>query len=181
MQSKTNVKNLTVSALLTALAILIPMYMPIKIKLEPIFSATLASHVPGIMAMFISPAAVIGTAIGSALGFFSVLGPWVAARAMMHLFFGLFGYYMIKNNYNIFLTIILTAIVHAASEMLIGWISLPYVAVPAAGALKYVLVTVGLGTFLHHCIDFAVVMAIYKPLQSAKILPGPLTYKKLKG
>ncbi len=178
-KSTMDVKKLTVSALLTAIAILIPMVMPIKIRVEPIFSATLAAHVPGILAMFIGPFAVVGTAIGSAIGFFQ-LGPWVAARAFMHLLFGLCGYYMIKKNYNIFFVILLTGVIHAVSEMVVGLVSLPFVTVPASGVLMYILATIGLGTFIHHCIDFAIVMVIYKPLQAAKILPGPLTYKKFK-
>lgn len=175
-----NIKQITVSALLAAVAIIIPVFMPIKITLEPIFSATFASHVPGILALFIGPYAVIGTAIGSALGFFQVLGPWVAARAFLHLIFGLVGYYIAKRYYNVFLIMLVAGVVHAASEMLVGLASLPFVTIPATGALRYILVTIGAGTFIHHCIDFAIVLVIYKPLQMAGILPLKLNYTKFR-
>ena len=156
--------------------------MPIKIKLEPIFSATLAAHVPGILAMFVGPFAVVGTAIGSAIGFFNVLGPWVAARAFMHLLFGLCGYYLLKRNYNFFFVVLVTGLIHAVSEMLVGVTSLPFVPLPeGTNAAWNILITIGLGTFLHHCIDFVIAFAVYKPLQAAKIISMPLTYKKFKG
>lgn len=181
MQKKrVNIRSLTVAALLTAIALLIPMVMPFKLVLEPIFSATFAAHVPGILAMFIGPFAVVGTAVGSALGFFQMLGPWVAARAFMHLFFGLCGYYLVKKRYNVVLIALLSGLVHAASEMIVGLISLPFITVPASGALFYILLTVGLGTFIHHCIDFIIVMVIYKPLEKAGIMPFKLNFKKIK-
>ena len=179
-KSTLNIKKITMSALLTAIAMIIPMYMPFKIVLEPIFSATFAAHVPGILALFIGPSAVIGTAIGSALGFFMALGnPWVSARAFVHLAFGLFGYYMAKKEYNVFLILFLTGLVHAGSEMLVGLVSLAVIEAPASIA-EYILVTVGLGTFIHHCIDFAIVLIIYTPLYKAKALPLAINYKSFR-
>ncbi len=102
-----NAKDIAIAALLTALAILIPMVMPFKIVLEPIFSATFASHVPGILAMFVGPFAVIGTAIGSAVGFiFCGLGPGWQPGHFCTLVFGLIGYQLIKKKYNIFLVVL---------------------------------------------------------------------------
>ncbi len=180
-KSTLDMKKITVSALLTAIAMIIPMYMPFKLVLEPIFSATFAAHVPGILALFIGPAAVIGTAIGSALGFFMALAnPWVSARALLHLVFGLMGYYLAKREYNVFLILFLTGLVHAASEMLVGLTSLPFITTPEAGIARYILITVGLGTFIHHCIDFAIVLVIYTPLHKAGVLPLPLNYTCLR-
>lgn len=178
-KTKFSAKDISIAALLTALALLIPMYMPFKLVLEPIFSATFAAHVPGILSMFIGPFAVIGTALGSAIGFMT-LSPWVAARAFVHLVFGLVGYRMLKKNYNIFLVIFLTGIVHAASEMVVGLISLPFVVTPANGILFYILVTVGCGTFIHHCIDFAISLIIFAALKSAKLVSGTINYKSFK-
>ena len=176
-----NAKDIAIAALLTALAILIPMLMPFKIVLEPIFSATFASHVPGILAMFVGPFAVIGTAIGSAVGFiFCGLGPWVAARAFLHMVFGLIGYQLIKKKYNIFLVVLATGLIHAASEMLVGLISLPFVVTPARGALFYIVMSIGCGTFIHHCIDFAVSLVILGALKSARLISGTVNYKSLK-
>ena len=177
--SKISVKDISIAALLTALALFIPMFMPIKLVLEPIFSATFASHVPGILAMFVGPFAVIGTAVGSALGFLQ-LGPWVSARAIMHLVFGLVGYKMLKKNYNIFFVLLITGLVHAASEMLVGLISLPFVTVANGNVLKYILVTIGAGTFIHHCIDFVISFIIFNALKASKLIGGNINYKSFK-
>ena len=131
-KKKISVKDITIAALLTALAIAIPLCMPIKLILEPIFSATFASHVPGILSMLVGPFAVVGTAVGSALGFIQ-LGPWVALRALSHMIFGLFGYNLIKNKWNIFIVLIISGLVHAGAEMIVGLISLPFL--PAGNPL----------------------------------------------
>ena len=63
---KTNsVKRLTISALLIAMGIIIPMVMP-RITIGPA-SFTLASHVPVFIAMFISP--VVAISLGTGFGF----------------------------------------------------------------------------------------------------------------
>lgn len=179
-KTRFSAKDISIAAMLAALALLIPMIMPFKLVLEPIFSATFAAHVPGILAMFVGPFAVIGTAVGSAIGFGLTINIWVAMRAFMHLFFGLLGYRLLKKNYNIFLVILLTGITHAASEMLVGLVSLPFVVTPSNGILFYLLITVGLGTFIHHCIDFAISFVILGALKSARLISGNLNYKSLK-
>ena len=178
-KTKLSAKNITIAAMLTALSLLIPMFMPIKLVLEPIFTATFASHVPGILSIFVGPFAVVGTAIGSALGFLQ-LGPWVSARAIMHLVFGLVGYKMVQKRFNIFWVLFITGIIHAASEMLVGLISLPFIAVPNGDVLNYILVTVGLGTFIHHTIDFIISIIIMSALKSAKLLDNKLNYRTFK-
>ena len=55
MQSKTNTFNLALTGMLIAVGIVIPLFSPVKIILEPA-SFTLASHVAIFIAMFISPA-----------------------------------------------------------------------------------------------------------------------------
>ena len=65
---KTNsVKRLTISALLIAMGIIIPMVMP-RITIGPA-SFTLASHVPVFIAMFISPVVAIAVSLGKVLVF----------------------------------------------------------------------------------------------------------------
>lgn len=175
-----NVKDISIAALLTALALAIPLFMPIKLVLEPIFSATFAAHVPGILSMFVGPFAVIGTAVGSALGFLQ-LGPWVSLRALSHIIFGLVGCNMIKKNWNIFFVVFATGLLHAGAEMLVGLISIPFIAAPAGGFLKYIIITVGSGTFIHHCIDFAISIIILYALKSARLLKTDINFKSLKG
>ena len=65
---KTNsVKRLTISALLIAMGIIIPMVMP-RITIGPA-SFTLASHVPVFIAMFISPVVAIAVSLGTGFSF----------------------------------------------------------------------------------------------------------------
>ena len=54
MKPKKRIQEMTFAALLTAIAILIPSIMPIKLIIPPA-SYTLGSHVPLFLAMFISP------------------------------------------------------------------------------------------------------------------------------
>lgn len=90
-------KEIVTSALLTALSLLIPITFGgyIKIYIPP-FSATLASHVPSMIAMLISPTAAVMVGLGSTLGFLLIMGPVVAARAFVHVFFGLAGALLIE-------------------------------------------------------------------------------------
>lgn len=177
---KINVKDISIAALLTALALAIPLFMPIKLVLEPIFSATFAAHVPGILSMFVGPFAVIGTAVGSALGFLQ-LGPWVSLRAFSHIIFGLLGYKMLSKKWNVLLVAVLTGLIHAGCEMVVGLISIPFIVMPQGGLLKYIIITVGCGTFIHHCIDFIISIVILYALKSARLLNTDITIKRLRG
>ena len=66
-QTRKRLSMLTTAALLTALAILIPQVMP-KIVIPPA-SFTLASHVPIMIGMLISPVGAVIVAFGSTIGF----------------------------------------------------------------------------------------------------------------
>lgn len=177
---KISVKDISIAALLTALALAIPLFMPIKLVLEPIFSATFAAHVPGILSMFVGPFAVIGTAVGSALGFLQ-LGPWVSLRALSHIIFGLLGYKMLSKKWNVLLVLVLTGLFHACSEMIVGLISIPFIVTPKGGILQYIIITVGCGTFIHHCIDFVISLIILFALKSSRLLKTDINLKSLRG
>ena len=82
-------RSLTISALLIALGITIPMFMP-KVIIPPA-SYTLASHVPVFIAMFISPMTAVSVALGTALGFLITTTPEIAARALSHVIFAWVG------------------------------------------------------------------------------------------
>ena len=180
-KNKVNVKDISIAALLTALALAIPTIMPFKLIVEPIFSATFAAHVPGILAMFISPFAVVGTAVGSALGFLVATGNLaIVFRAFSHFIFGLLGYKMLTKKMNIFLVAALTGIIHAAAEIVVAIISFKFVGIPE-NATSFLLVTVGCGTFIHHCVDFAISIAIIFALKSARLLKTDINIKSLKG
>ena len=80
-------RNLTITALLMALAIMIPIMIVI-----PPASYTLASHVPIFLAMFLSRKMAACVVIGSTLGFFVAGFPIVIVmRAASHIIFALMG------------------------------------------------------------------------------------------
>lgn len=165
MKRKSNTSIITVSALLIAIGILIPMISPLKIVLEPA-SFTLASHVATMIAMFISPAAAAAVAIGTAFGF--LLGGFpivITLRAASHLVFSFVGAKALNKRperldtkkdfwlFNFFL-----GILHAVCEVLVvslfyfgGNLSAEYYNM---GMLTSVMLLVGVGTVIHSMVDF---------------------------
>ena len=156
-----SIKSLTIAGLLTALAIVIPLFMP-KLPVPQPFSVTPASHLAVILSMFVNPFTVVCTVIGSTIAFFAVLGPVVAMRAFSHLLFALVGCYMLKKRYNLILTIVVTALLHALGEVLVVYV---FSLFGMSDATMYFMwgVTGGI-TLLHHCFDFAISMIVYKAL-----------------
>lgn len=155
-----NIKKLTYSALLTALAIIIPLAFGfLKVQAGP-FSATLASHVPMFLAMFLGPFAAIMVGAGSALGFLMSAPAVIAARAFMHTFVGLIGAYLLKKGVSFSKVVLITGPIHAILEAL--------VVIPFGFTMYKVLVVVGTGTLLHHMVDgiiaFGLVKSLYKSM-----------------
>ena len=82
-----SVFHLTISGLLTAVGIIIPVFSPIKFVLEPA-SFTLASHVAIFIAMFIYPGMAAALSIGTTIGFYLGAFPLVVVlRAATHVIF----------------------------------------------------------------------------------------------
>lgn len=157
---KIKTKDLALTGILTAIAIIIPLTMPIKI-ISPPFTATLASHVPLILAMFISPLSAVFVALGSAVGFLFSLGPIVAARAATHVFFVLVGALMLRKKMNIFFIIAVTMIIHALSDMAIVYIFASYgMDILKNQSMLFVQEIIGFGTSIHHVMDFVLAMII---------------------
>lgn len=171
------VKEMVIAALLTALSIIIPtMFGFLRIIVGP-FSATLAAHVPVILAMFISPAAAVIVALGSGLGFvFSGLSPIVSARAFSHVIFALVGALMFKRGYNFFLTMAVTTVIHALAEGLVVFVMMIG---GDASAVSMAWITT-IGTVGHYIVDICIAMPIYKALKNAKAVEmHSLNYRKL--
>ncbi len=170
MKGKT--KELTLTALLTALAIIIPMVMPVKVVMPP-FTATLASHVPLILAMFLSPMAAVLTAIGSAIGFFFTFSPIVAARAATHVFFTLAGAYLLRKKAHPALVVIVTLVLHSITDMATVYVAAEFMGMKTllnSHAMGYVQIWLGLGTAVHHLVDFFIAYLVMIPLCKAKII-----------
>ncbi|MDI3538175.1 MAG: niacin transporter [Bacillota bacterium] len=145
------VRDLVYGSLLTALSLLIPLAFGnyLRVYLPP-FSATLASHVPVMLAMLVSPAAAMLVGTGSAIGFLMVMGPVIAARAAVHIVFGLVGALLVKQGRSFRSALLLSAPIHALGEALVV---LPF------GFTSYqAVVLVGIGTLLHHIADAAIAL-----------------------
>lgn len=162
MNDKMNTKKLTIAALLTALAIIIPFVVVFKVVIPP-FTATLGSHVPMFIAMLMGPQIAIMVGLGSALGFFLNLGAVVGLRALMHVFIGVAGAKLIENGMSFGKAAFITAPLHGLLEALI--------VVPFIGFDAYqVLIITGVGTILHHGADAVIAGLIIKFLEKSKTI-----------
>lgn|GEM_PF-164392 len=164
-------RKITIAAVLTAIAIIIPMFMPIKIIIPPA-SYTLGSHVPIFVACFISPLTAFVVCVGATLGFLFAGFPLViVARAASQLIFALVMAFYIKKARNIKISnmIVLSvviSIIHALGEALVvQWLLFP----TAANAEWVIWVLVGFGTFVHSMIDFWIAWGVLKGLRYAGV------------
>lgn len=175
MNSRLNTKSIIISALLCAIGIIIPMFSPIKIILEPA-SFTLASHVAIFIAMFISPQTALFVTVGTTAGFF--LGGFpivVVLRALSHVVFVSIGSLYLKNNKKTINSIksstlfsILIGIIHGVCEVLIvipfyfgSSLSQGYY---DKGFLFGVVGLVGIGTIIHSMLDLGLSVYIWNIL-----------------
>lgn len=174
-----NVLKLTVSALLIAIGIAIPMVMPIRFVMEPA-SFTLASHVPIFIAMMFSPGMAVAVAIGTTIGFFFSTPIVIAMRAASHLIFAVLGGVYLKKYPGtlqspaktvVFSLVI--GIIHAACEVVV--VSLFYFggamgeAFYAQGFLYTVILLIGVGSVIHSMVDFAIALPVYKALSRLRM------------
>lgn len=172
MNKKLNTSSIILSALLCAIGIIIPMFSPIKIILEPA-SFTLASHVAIFIAMFVSPGTALFVTIGTTLGF--LLGGFpitVVLRALSHVAFVIIGSLYLNKNKSIInntkssiLYSFIIGIIHAVSEVLIvipfyfgSTLTSGYY---EQGFMVSVLGLVGVGTLIHSMIDFSLSVYIW--------------------
>lgn len=184
MKQKSNVQLMTISALLCAIGISIPMFSPVKIILEPA-SFTLASHVPIFIAMFISPYAAISVALITGFGFLFAGFPIVIVmRALSHLVFAAAGSYMLKKKVKLLSNAkgtvffgLLMSLIHAVCEVLVvtffywgGSIN------SSKGYLITVIGLVGLGTIIHSMVDYSLALLVWNPLQ--RIVSVPVSVRR---
>ncbi|MGL5754813.1 MAG: hypothetical protein ACRCYC_05765 [Paraclostridium sp.] len=175
MKRKSNTKSIVISALLCALGIIIPMFSPIKLILEPA-SFTLASHVSIFIAMFISPSTAIFVTLGSTVGF--LLGGFpivVVFRALSHLIFVSIGSIYLQKHSNTIKSIksslgysFIIGLIHAICEVLVvlpfyfgNGLSNGYY---EQGFVTSVLCLVGIGTIIHSMLDFGLSVYIWNVL-----------------
>lgn len=171
-------KMMVIAAMLSAISIIIPMFSPFKIILEPA-SFTLASHVAIFVAMFISPTVALAVASVTTLGF--LLGGFpivIVLRAASHLIFGAIGAYVIKRRPRILdqkLQLVVFAfiisVIHGLTEVLVV---MPFYfgsSMPEGFYARSFLITViglvGAGTIVHSIIDFAIARAVWIPIRNS--------------
>lgn len=167
---------LVLSAMLTAIGIIIPLLSPVKILLEPA-SFTLASHVAIFVAMFVSPLAAVAVSLGTTAGFLLAGFPIVIVmRAAVHVVFALIGALVLRNRPLLLekvgpmlLFAFLISLLHGLSELLV--VTPFYLgsqlkeAYYAKGYFIAVVLLVGIGTVVHSLIDFAIARAVWVPLK----------------
>ncbi len=173
MTKKISTKNMVITALLIAFGIIIPTAFGfLRVVLPPAFTATLTAHVPIFIAMFISPMSAIFTAIGTAIGFLVAgLDMVVVVRAASHIVFAIVGAYMIKNKSGLILTGVVTAILHALFEAIVVYLFLALGWTTSSDAFfKVAFYTTGIGTLVHHAVDYIIAVVLAKALSKAGAL-----------
>lgn len=185
--TRARIYRMVIAALLCAIGIVIPLFSPLKIVLEPA-SFTLASHVAIFIAMFISPVVAAVVAVGTTLGF--LLGGFpivIVLRAASHIVFVLAGALVLKKRpavLDAFLPALLFSfligLVHAVSEVLVVSFyyfgnSLTEIFYQKGYFVSVVLLT-GLGSVIHSMVDFAIALVVWRPLRRfipGSTIPGP--------
>lgn len=157
-------KELTIGALLSAMALLIPLALGgfLMVNIPP-FTATIMSHVPLFLAMLVSPLSAVMVGLVSALGFLIKLGPVIAARALMHAVVGYVGAAAIKKGYSFTAALIISMPFHALLEAV--------AVIPFYGLNLYkIFIVVALGTAIHHAVDSVIAVFIAESLKKAKVV-----------
>ena len=185
MKNQSTVK-LAISGLLIATGLIIPMFSPVKILLEPA-SFTLASHVAIFIAMFISPAVAVAVAAGTTIGFFFGGFPVIVVlRAATHIVYAFAGSLYLHKISKVRLSAaklrvfsFYVAVTHAVGELVV--VSIFYFGGNLSaihfeqGFFMSVLLLVGLGTIIHSMVDFEIARIIVFPLKKQKNLKNLFT------
>ena len=163
MKPKKRIQEMTFAALLTAIAILIPSIMPIKLIIPPA-SYTLGSHVPIFLAMFISPWVAAFVILASSLGFLMAGYPIVIVfRAFSHIV-----PQTIENHKSSLIFNFVLGVIHAVAEV-IACVIFYSVTGEDFQKLFYVLfVLVGFGTIVHSMIDYVIALTIFKSIRKIR-------------
>jgi niacin transporter len=177
-------RDIAYGAVLTALGIMIPVVFggTLRIFIPP-FSATLASHVPVLLAMLISPPVAVMVGLSTAIGFLlsygaSSIGLMITARAATHAIWAWAGALMIKKGSNYSSALIATAPLHGFLEvvaiLLMSMVfGLPLTKGTGVSASNATVATIALivlfGTIGHHAVDSVIAWVVAR---AARKLPA---------
>ena len=182
MNRNQNVLRLAMAALLVAVGIIIPMFMPFPFKIYiPPMSFTLASHVAIFIGMFLSPVIGFAVAVGTTIGFvFSGFPLDVWLRALSHVVWAVLGALWLKTHPDILykplpstLFCAVVGVVHAALELVVvfalffGGFS-GVVAKFEQSSFLGIFLLVGLGTFIHSSVDYILSLLVWRPIRKLK-------------
>ena len=180
--------RMVVAALLCAVGILIPMFSPIKIRLDPA-SFTLASHVALFLAMFVSPGVAVAVELGTTVGFLLAgFPPAVVLRALVQILFVVVGAYVLARKpgtLNSFagmsVWVLGTGLLHAVAEALVStWFYFGGSIDQSKGFFTTIILLVGVGTLAHHIVDFAISYIIWRPISKIIRIPASVHFGKAK-
>lgn len=158
------VREIVWGALLTALALLIPLaFGGVLGVVIPPFSATITSHVPSMISMLFGPWVAVMVGLGSAFGFLLKLGPVVAARAAVHAVWGGVGAVLIRRGRPFWEVLLWMLPLHAGLEALI--------VLPFGFTLEKAGLVVGIGTALHHIVDALIALVIARAASLGEMRP----------
>jgi len=146
-------RQLALGAILAAIAVIIPLAFGFLRVIIPPFTATLASHVPVMLAIFAGPVVALAAGLGSTLGFFLTMPLVVAARAAIHIIWGVLGAFLYLRGMKPWAALLVVLPVHALGEAL--------VVLPFGWTLGQAGVVVGVGTALHHLFDMGLTLLIF--------------------
>ncbi len=186
MNTHKKILTMTLSALLIAVGVVIPMISPIKIAIGPM-SFTLASHVAIMIGLFVSPNVSIAVALGTTLGFYLAGFPDVVVlRALSHIVWAFVGATYIQKHADLFKSPVKTlgfnffiALIHAIGEMIVV-IPFYYGAGMDIQAFCYMVFgLVGVGTIIHSAVDFIVSLVVWKALSQSTNLCNISNVKKI--
>lgn len=184
---KNSVRNLTISALLIAMGIVIPMVMP-RITVGPA-SFTLASHVPVFIAMFFSPGVAIAVALGTGFGFFLSATPIIALRALSHLIFAIIGAMYLQKNSELVLTdkkmpllngkfqlfSLVIGLIHTAAELVVVSVFYTMGNMPETyytqGYMYSIFLLMGVGGLIHSIVDYNIAYFLANALSKSFDIP----------
>jgi len=171
---KSNIFQLTATAVLIAVGILIPMVAP-RVVIGPA-SYTLASHVAIFIAMFISPKVAIGVTLGTTIGFFFGGFPLVIVfRAASHIIWSLPGavYLSKTDKFNIswvrlrvFSFVI--AIIHGVGEIIAVVLFYFGAGFPESFGFVWIMGFIGFGTVIHSMVDLEIANIVRLGLQTQR-------------
>lgn len=173
-ENKWTVQRLTVTALLIAIGIVIPMVMP-GIYIEPA-SFTIASHVAIFIAMMIDPAVGAIVAAGTVMGFFLRGLPIVIPlRAASHIVFVLIGAFYLKRHPQTLRSVwksqvfsFIIAIIHSVCEIAVVFWFYFNGQMANFASVQMVVLFLGLGSVVHSMVDFGIAYIIYQALHRVR-------------